>query len=264
MTTTVARARIRLSPRVRISWLTGPGRQFERTLVRRTVVQRLAVRDDHVLERQVEQRAERREHARLVPRRPPDEELAGTLRQRVGEDERPLLGEPERRLVAPASVIERLETAGQYRARFDRLEVGFRDVGAPEEVRPERTGAVPADEEVDVPNVIRLEDDGKRRRARVQPLPDLARLRGRRHGVEHRDLVCGCDAGRRHHRLPTGFGAPVWILDPPQPEAGSDVEDLALHRVAAGWNNSIGLPDGSSKTICEPPGPRTMSLRNAT
>ena len=113
MTTTVARPRIRLSPRVRISWLTGPGRQFERTLVRRTVVQRLAVRDDHVLERQVEQRAERREHARLVPRRPPDEELAGTLRQRVGEDERPLLGEPERRLVAPASVIERLETAGR-------------------------------------------------------------------------------------------------------------------------------------------------------
>lgn len=35
-------------------------------------------------------------------------------------------------------------------------------------------------------------------------------------------------------------------------------------QVPAGWNSSIGLPDGSSNTICEPPGPVTMSLRNRT
>jgi Domain of unknown function (DUF1330) len=30
----------------------------------------------------------------------------------------------------------------------------------------------------------------------------------------------------------------------------------------AGWNNSTGLPDGSSSTTCEPPGPVMTSLRN--
>src|ERR1044071_349859 len=30
----------------------------------------------------------------------------------------------------------------------------------------------------------------------------------------------------------------------------------------AGWNSSIGLPEGSSSRICWPPGPVTMSLRN--
>jgi hypothetical protein len=32
----------------------------------------------------------------------------------------------------------------------------------------------------------------------------------------------------------------------------------------AGWKSSIGLPDGSSSRICEPPGPVTMSFRNGT
>ena len=32
----------------------------------------------------------------------------------------------------------------------------------------------------------------------------------------------------------------------------------------AGWKSSTGFPDGSSSTICRPPGPVTMSLRNDT
>ena len=33
---------------------------------------------------------------------------------------------------------------------------------------------------------------------------------------------------------------------------------------SAGWKISIGLPDGSSRRICRPPGPLTMSLRKLT
>ena len=66
-----------------------PGRPLQRRLERGPVVDRLAVRDDHALEGQVEQLAERGE--RLVPRRPPDQELAAGRGQRVREDERPLL-----------------------------------------------------------------------------------------------------------------------------------------------------------------------------
>jgi hypothetical protein len=72
----------------------------------RAVMHRLAVGDDHVLERQLEQLAERREHTLLVPGCPPDTELACTLGQRVGEDERSLLGKPQRRLSAPAPVVQ--------------------------------------------------------------------------------------------------------------------------------------------------------------
>ena len=32
--------------------------------------------------------------------------------------------------------------------------------------------------------------------------------------------------------------------------------------VSVGWNSSTGLPEGSSRMICEPPGPVMMSLRN--
>ena len=39
---------------------------------------------------------------------------------------------------------------------------------------------------------------------------------------------------------------------------------IGVRHRAAGWNSSTGLPDGSSNTICCPPGPVTMSLRNST
>jgi hypothetical protein len=53
-------------------------------------VHRLAVRDDHALERQLEQLAQRRPRAVDV-RRVPDPQLAFGAGQRVGEDERLLL-----------------------------------------------------------------------------------------------------------------------------------------------------------------------------
>ena len=68
------------------------GRKLERPFERGSVVDRLAVGDDHVLEREVEQLPEGGKHALFVPGRAPDHELAVPLRQRVGEDDRALLG----------------------------------------------------------------------------------------------------------------------------------------------------------------------------
>ena len=72
---------------------------------------RLAVRDDHVLEGQVEQRPQCGEHSLFVPGGRPDEELALGGGQRVGEDEGALLRQPERRLVAATYVVEGDEAA---------------------------------------------------------------------------------------------------------------------------------------------------------
>ena len=91
--------------------LLDPGRQFERPLERRPVVHRLAVGDDHVLERQVEHGPECRQDALLVPGRAPDAERSPALSERIGEDDGPLIGQPERRFVPPASVVERNQAA---------------------------------------------------------------------------------------------------------------------------------------------------------
>src|SRR4051794_35031769 len=130
------------------------------------------MRDDHALERQLEQRSQRRQDTLLVPGRAPDEQLAAAFRQRVGEDERPLLRQPERGLVAAAAVVERLEPAGERGSGVDPLELRLGHVSRPEEPRSEGPAAVPADERVDVANVVGLEDDRERRRGPPRPGPD--------------------------------------------------------------------------------------------
>src|SRR2546422_10979596 len=96
-----------------------------------------------MLERQLEERTERRQRPLLVPGRRPDAELAFRRSQRVREHERALLGKPQRRLVAAPAVIKGDEAAGQLASRLDRLEIRLRNVPAPDEERPER-GAVVA------------------------------------------------------------------------------------------------------------------------
>ena len=58
------------------------------------------------LEGKLEQLPQRRERPLLVPRRRPDAQLAVRRGERVREDERALLGEPERGLVPAAPVVE--------------------------------------------------------------------------------------------------------------------------------------------------------------
>ena len=62
------------------------------------VVHGLAVRDDDRLEGQVEQGTQGREDSFLVPGRPSDEQVALRRREGVGEDDRALFREPQRRV----------------------------------------------------------------------------------------------------------------------------------------------------------------------
>ncbi|WP_157592669.1 hypothetical protein [Solirubrobacter soli] len=115
------------------------------------------MREEHVLERQREQLPQRGEDASLVQRRVPHAQLAVRRGQRIGEHERALLGQVDRRLHHPAAVVERLQSARELVAGADLLELGLRDVVAPEQHGPERADAVPAHEQVDVADVVGLE-----------------------------------------------------------------------------------------------------------
>ncbi len=195
---------------------------------------------DHDFERQFEQVAQRRQRALLVPRRRPHPEFTVRRRQRVGEHQRALLGQPEWRLVAVAAVVERLQPPGKQGAGFDRLQLGFGDVVSPEQARPKGTGAVAGDEHVDVTDVIGLENDCDARRMGVQPIPDR-RIGCRGDCVQHGHFAARLDAGRRDLRRPVDVGTPVGMLDLPHPQAARDVPRQA-HRPTAPASASGSAP----------------------
>src|SRR5947208_16709091 len=99
-----------------------------------------------------------------MPGSSPHAQDSVALGQGIGEYEGALVRQPERGLGATASVVEGDETAGQLRARVDRLELCLRDVVSPEERRPVGLDAVTPDEEVDVPDMVGLQEKGKGRR----------------------------------------------------------------------------------------------------
>ncbi len=74
-------------------------------------------------------------------------------------------------------------------AGIDALDIGFRDVVAKIEIGAERLDPVAAREEVDIPHVIRLQDDQESRRAGVEPVPQGARIVGRRDRIEQSDFA---------------------------------------------------------------------------
>src|SRR5688500_14930017 len=105
------------------------------------------MRDYHALERQLQQRSEGRQR---VDRgcRPPHLELAAQRGEGIREHDRLLLGQPDRRLDAVSTVVEREEVAGETVARIDRLEVGDRQVVTEEEPWPVGPAAIASDEQV--------------------------------------------------------------------------------------------------------------------
>src|SRR6267143_3730031 len=131
--------------------------------------------------------------------RGPDTQLASLRGQRVGENESALLGQPQRRLVAAASVVESNEPSRKLAAGFDPLQVSLGDILAKEEARTERAGIVAAHEQIDVANVIGLENDDGGWRARVEALPDFRRAFGRSERIQKQRLASGLDAGRGHN-----------------------------------------------------------------
>ncbi|SRR6266849_6156558 len=101
--------------------LSGPGGEVEGTLIGSARVDRLAVGDDDALEWQLQQGVQRRQRALVVARRRPDTQLAAGRGQRVGEYESALLGQPQGRLVAAASVVECEEPSRKRAAGLDKL-----------------------------------------------------------------------------------------------------------------------------------------------
>src|SRR6266550_516544 len=94
-----------------------------------------------MLERELEQRTQRREDTFLVPRSRPDAQLAVPLGEGVGEDQRSLLRQPERRLAAAAPLVEGDKPSGKLVPGLDRLELRLGDVVAPQQRWSTRTAA---------------------------------------------------------------------------------------------------------------------------
>ena len=106
------------------------------------------------------------------------------------------------------------------------FELGLGRVAGEEDVGPVAAGAVPAHEQVDVPDVVGLQDDHGRRGCRFEPIPDLTCARRRCERVEHDRLAARFDEKGRHLGLPVEPFAPIRVRLPPQPQAWSDVSDL--------------------------------------
>src|SRR6516165_34276 len=116
-------------------------------------VDRLAVRDDHVLEGQLQQRAQRRQRSFLIRWRFPDAQLAARRCQRVGKNDGALLWQPQRRLVAAPTIVKCNDASRKLAARLDELQLGVGHVPAKEQARPESASVVAAHEQVDIANV---------------------------------------------------------------------------------------------------------------
>ncbi|PYT39602.1 MAG: hypothetical protein DMG45_19385 [Acidobacteria bacterium] len=132
-----------------------------------------------------------------------------------------MLGQPQRRLVAAAAVVEGDEPSRKVAAGLDKLQVGLGNVLAKEEARAKRAGIIAADEEIDVTNVIGFENRRGASRTRLR----LRTERADREAVSRRVI-----RRRSRPRL-----APIPAL-----ASSGDVRDArstgpALHRGALLW-----------------------------
>src|SRR5262249_29800225 len=151
-------ARYGANPRFLPGPLPAPGRKLEGSLVGGARVHRVAVRDDYVLERKLEQLAKRRQRALLVPWRGPDAQPALALGQRIGEHQGALLRQPQRGLVTAPSIMKSDQASRKDAAGLDRRKPGVGNVVAPVQARAESAAMIAAHEQIDLSHVIRLEN----------------------------------------------------------------------------------------------------------
>src|ERR1017187_5110950 len=104
-----------------------PGRLRQCALVCRAVVNRLTVGDDHMLERKLQQAMKRGKRSLLQRRAVPDKQLTVRRGQRIGENQRSTLSNPQRRLGTPTTVVQREQATRNHAAGFNRREVGSWD-----------------------------------------------------------------------------------------------------------------------------------------
>ena len=221
----------RSAPRTDAAYPRQGGRSSARS--RSARVHRLAVRDEHVLDVELEQGAQRREDALLMPGRIPDEQLrpaAPSGRPRRAATAAPAGGG---RLVAPAPVVEGSGSARERRAGLDLLKLCPGYVRSVEDAWPVGRNAVALDEEIDAADVVGLHDDDCMRRLTFEPRPEVVRLVGRRERVDqHRAALGGVREG----------------CDPRLPaEAG----------LQSGWSSCHSQRPGATSRISSEPGSAT-------
>jgi hypothetical protein len=124
-----------------------------------------------MLERKVEQRPQGWQRSLLMPGCRPDTKFSFRRREGVGENKGALLGQPKWGLIAAATVIECNESSRKLAPGIDPLQLSFGDVVAKKEPGAKRTRLIAAHKQINVPNVIRFENNDCRWRTRIEALP---------------------------------------------------------------------------------------------
>ena len=150
----------------------------------------VTMRDDDLLEGEVEHRSESRQFPLHVPcPAVPHSELSPSLCEGVPEDYHPVLWEPHRRLKTSPAVKEGDQAAGEPHVRDDRFQSGLRDVVREEEHGAEGADPVSPDEQVDVADVVWHQDHGYGRGTPIKPLPEADAVERRSEGIEDETLA---------------------------------------------------------------------------
>ena len=100
----------------------------------------------------------------------------------------PLLRQPDGCLFAAPSILEGYHPSWKLTTWLDRLQLGVGYVIGKEEPRSIRWDTIAAYDQINVPNVIRLEHNDRCRMARIEPLPHISRARGWSKRIQNQSL----------------------------------------------------------------------------
>ncbi len=97
----------------------------------------------------------------------------------------------------------------------------------------QRDGLVATNKLVNVPDMVRADDNGHGRRPITEALPQFCSGGSRDERVKHQSLASRFNIGRRHDRLPIVPRFPVMMFRTPDPQASCHIAkfDLTSHRL---------------------------------
>jgi len=127
------------------------------------------------------------------------------------------------------------EPSGKPVPRIDPLQLGFGNVVAKEEPGAKSTRMIAAREQIDVPNMIRLENNDCGWRTRVEALPHLCRVGRRSERIKNQHLAPRFDTCTRYYWVPALARLPVGVFESPYPQARRDIANFH-------WPLALALP----------------------
>src|ERR1700742_5033389 len=130
-----------------------------------------------------------------MPRRRPDTQLARRRRKRVGENHSTLLGQPQRGFGLPTPVVQGDDPSRKLAAGLNRFQLALWNIVTKEESWTECSDIVVPHEQINVPNVIRFENNRYGWWMFREPVPNLYRTGRRYLRVQHQYLTSRLDAG---------------------------------------------------------------------